>query len=79
MQLNARVRPQLKKLVERLATECNFTKEELVEVAFASLVGTRDNIIDAKRMMAQMKAKELELSFKCADRHAGQPEAVVGI
>ena len=65
-QLNARVRSPLRSAIGRLAHECNFTNEELVEVAFAALIGTKDNVIEAKRAMAQMKAKELKLSFEQA-------------
>lgn len=73
-QFNARVRGSLRAAVDKLAGECNFTNEELVEVAFAALIGTKDNVIDAKRAMAQMKAKELKLTFEKAGTRRAQQQ-----
>jgi DNA repair protein RadC len=56
-----------------LSAQLNFTNEELVEVMLAALIGTKDNVIDAKRVMAQMKAKELNLTFERAGR---QPNGI---
>lgn len=66
-QLNARVRREFRQVIGKLADECNFTNEELVEVAFAALIGTKDTIIEAKRAMAASKARELNLSFEEPD------------
>lgn len=66
-QFNARVRGEVRQVADKLSDACNFTNEELVEVAFAALIGTKDNVIEAKRAMAQMKAKELRLSFERAN------------
>ncbi len=67
-QFNARVRKEVRDVADKLSNELNFTNEELVEVMLAALIGTKDNVIDAKRVMAQMKAKELSLSFEAAER-----------
>ncbi len=76
-QLNARVRSELRQAVEELSNACNFTNEEIVEAAFAALIGTKDNVVDAKRVLAQMKAKELKLSFEQAARQPnGQLELI---
>lgn len=72
-QFNARIRTELRQCAEKLSDACNFTNEELVEAAFAALIGTRDNVIEAKRVMAQNKAKELRLSF---ERAGGRPASI---
>ena len=65
-QFNARLRPEVRDVTSQLSLELNFTNEELVEVCLAALIGTKDNVIEAKRLMAQNKAKELKLSFERA-------------
>lgn len=67
LQFNARLRGEVRQVADKLSDACNFTNEELVEVAFAALIGTKDTVIEAKRAMAVMKAKELRLSFERAN------------
>lgn len=66
-QFNTRVRKEVKSVADKLCIALDYTQEEIIEIAFAALVGTKDTVIEAKRLKAQMFAKELNLSFERAN------------
>lgn len=63
-QFNVRVEKGLKEAVFQVCGELDYTRDELAEVALASLFGSRDGVIRAKKKKIEDKAKELQLSFE---------------
>ncbi len=49
IQLNAKVVPEIKQAVDSVKATTRFSREEIAEVAYAHLFGSRDKLIQAKR------------------------------
>ncbi len=63
-QLNARIPGPLRLATNTVAASLGWKKEEIVEVALASVLGSKDRLVLAKREKIQEKSKELDLSFE---------------
>ncbi len=73
-QLNTRIPAPLKTAAATVAAALGWTKEEIIEVALASLLGSRDKLIIAKREKIQEKSRELALSFEQPERQPFREE-----
>ena len=62
-QLNNRVRPEIAQAVESVRNQVQFTKDELAEVAWATLFGSRDPLIAAKRSKVAHAVKQLHIKL----------------
>lgn len=60
-QLNIRVKPAVRDAVTQVCERLDWTRDDLAEVAIASLLGSRDNLIKAKRDKCVQIAKELKI------------------
>lgn len=49
LQLNTLVLPEVKQAVDAVKQNTRFSREEIAEVAYAHLFGSRDKLIQAKR------------------------------
>lgn len=67
-QFNTWVRPTIKEATERIARASEFSKSDIVEIALASLLGTSDELMLAKRNKVQKIAAEMgvKCTFKAA-------------
>ena len=73
-QFNARIPGPLKAATSTVAAALGWKKEEIAEVALASVLGSRDRLILAKLEKIQEKSRELALTFNVPDH---QPDWAV--
>jgi hypothetical protein len=62
-QFNVRVNPNLRSAAVDVCDRLHFTREELVEVALATILGSKDILILAKGEKVKEAVKELHLSL----------------
>ena len=62
-QLNTRVRPEIADAVGRVRDVVQFSKDDLAEVAWATLFGSRDPLIAAKRTKVANAVKQLHIKL----------------
>lgn len=67
-QFNVRIPSNLKETAVAIAEALRFSREEMAEIAWASLFGTQDAEILAKRQKVEKLVKELGLSFDFSER-----------
>lgn len=60
-QLNNRVRPEIASAIEAVRTQIEFTKDEMAEVAWATLFGSHDPLIEAKKNKINQAVKQLKI------------------
>ena len=62
-QLNNRVRPEIAQAVESVRNQVQFSKDELAEVAWATLFGSRDPLIEAKAAKVHQAVRHLKIKL----------------
>ena len=73
-QFNTRLPADLKRAVVTAAAALGWSYEEMSEIAMATLLGSPDAIINAKRRKVMETAKSLRLSFERAGLQRIRPE-----
>lgn len=63
IQLNNRLKPEIVTAVTQVREAVPFSKDELAEVAWASLLGSRDPLIEAKRSKINQVVKQLKIKL----------------
>jgi hypothetical protein len=71
-QMNQRLPSDIYEAAKLIRDETEFKADEIAEVAYATLFGSRDSLIVAKRKRIQEKLKELHLKLSF-DNAPGQP------
>lgn len=66
-QFNTRIPADLKRGTRIVAAALDWTVEDITEVALASLFGTKDRLILAKKERVEQAAKSLSLSFRIGE------------
>ena len=62
-QLNVRVRPNMKEAVGKVCDRLEWTRDELAEVAIATLFGSHDNLIRAKKQKCTEAVRQLKIQL----------------
>lgn len=66
-QFNARLPLPLRRAAINIADRLDWTREEIAEVAYATLFGSNDRLILAKKEKVEEVVKQLSLSFNDAE------------
>ena len=62
-QFNARIPAKLRRATSLVVASLEWSNEDIAEVALATLLGSRDELLLAKKRKIEQAAKELHLSF----------------
>ncbi len=66
-QLNARLPEPLRRATRTVAAHLNWKVEEIAEVAYSMVLGSTDELIQAKQRKIEEAAKRLRVTFNLAE------------